>query len=101
MNYHVIDGKGPEFEKVFAKVLGIMQAMDGHECSNLYNDVANRNSYLIVSEWNDRAAFDAFTKSKQFAGVVEFGKSRILASRPKHEIYGADSAPASGCPVAH
>ena len=49
MNYKVIDGKGPEFEKVFNKVLEIMQAMAGHSESHLYQDTADSNAYLIVS----------------------------------------------------
>lgn len=99
MNYEVIEGKGPEFEKVFYKVLDIMNATPGHSESDLYKKANAPNSYLIVSEWSDRSAFDAFTKSDQFANVVDWGKTKILSTRPKHEIYGTNAAPATGCPA--
>lgn len=99
MNYKVIDGKGPEFEKVFNKVLGIMQAMAGHSESHLYKDTAESSSYLIVSEWSDQAAFEAFTESESFKGVVDWGKEKILSARPKHEIYGVGSFGGASCPV--
>ena len=102
MNYEIIEGKQGEFEKVFGKVLEIMNAMDGHGESHLYRDVSSANSYLIVSEWSDEGAFDAFIKSKQFQNVVDWGKADILAGRPKHEIYGRTTDAAGslgGCPV--
>ncbi len=99
MNYEVIDGKQQEFEKVFAKVLEVMNKMTGHHESHLYSDVFKRNSYLIVSEWSDDRAFDAFTSSEQFRNVVDWGKEKILAARPKHEIFGREKAKTGGCPV--
>ena len=102
MNYDVIEGKEGEFEKVFYKVLGIMESMPGHAESHLYKDVAKQQCYLIISEWSDEAAFDSFTNSDQFKNVVDWGKEKILSSRPKHEIYGKDSAATGGgCPVSH
>ena len=92
MNYQVIEGKQQQFEKVFAKVLEVMQAMKGHGESHLYRDVAKANSYLIISEWTDETAFDAFTRSDRFRTVVDWGKEQILAGRPKHEIYGRTAA---------
>ena len=99
MNYKVIEGKGPEFEKVFTKVLEIMQAMAGHSESHLYKDAADSNSYLIVSEWSDQAAFQTFIESDRFKGVVQWGKEKVLAARPKHEIYGVGSLGGASCPV--
>ncbi|MFQ5501209.1 MAG: antibiotic biosynthesis monooxygenase family protein [Phycisphaerae bacterium] len=102
MNYDVIEGKAEEFEKVFYKVLGIMETMPGHGESRLYRDVSKPLSYLIVSQWSNEAAFDAFTQSEQFKNVVDWGKEKILSSRPKHEVYGREPAPkAGGCPVPH
>ncbi len=105
MNYQVIEGKGEEFESVFKKVLGIMNDMEGHSESHLYNDISDRCTYLIVSEWSDRSAFDAFIASDRFKGVVNWGKEEVLSARPKHEVYESASdkqdpasAPA-GCPV--
>ena len=105
MNYKVIEGKGELFESVFKKVLGIMNDMEGHSESHLYNDISDRCAYLIVSEWSDRSAFDAFIASDRFKGVVNWGKEEVLSARPKHEVYetasdNKDSASApTGCPV--
>ncbi len=93
MNYEIIEGKQEEFEAVFAKVLQLMQDMDGHRESNLYRHVIRPNSYLIVSEWTDRDAFEDFTRSDRFRNVVDWGKKQILASRPRHEIYEHSDSP--------
>lgn len=87
MNYSVIAGKEEVFEKAFQSVLNVMKEMQGHVDSHLYKDVAAPSSYLIVSEWNDRSAFDAFIKSEQFAKVTNWGKEQILSGRPRHQVY--------------
>lgn len=106
MNYKVLEGKNHLFESVFNKVLGVMQDIKGHAQSFLYRDVNDSQSYLIVSEWSDRTAFDAFVASERFRNVVNWGKEEVLAARPKHEIYESRAAqpaaaqpPATGCPV--
>ncbi|GMU38154.1 MAG: antibiotic biosynthesis monooxygenase [Phycisphaerae bacterium] len=110
MNYDILPGKEQQFERVFDKVLGVMKGMSGHKESHLYRNVAAPQSYLIISEWTDPQAFQAFIASDQFRNVANWGKEQILASRPKHEIYGMESKtapatpppPAAGrCPVAH
>lgn len=104
MNYDVLEGKETQFEQVFNKVLGVMQRMPGHSNSRLYRDVNAPRSYLIISEWSDSAAFESFIASEQFRNVANWGREQILASRPKHEIYGMPpKAPPSpgACPVAH
>ncbi len=87
MNYKVLEGKGELFESVFNKVLGIMKDMEGHKESYLYQDTNDPCSYLIVSEWSDRSAFDAFVASERFKNVVDWGKEEVLATRPRHQIY--------------
>jgi heme-degrading monooxygenase HmoA len=101
MNYVLIPGKEEEFEKVFKKVLDIMEGMDGHGESHLYKDVWNSQSYLIVSQWTKKVAFDAFIASDQFRNVANWGKENILAGRPKHEVYGDDEPTGApeGCPA--
>ena len=99
MNYEIIEGMEKEFETVFAKVLEVMDRMDGHVKTHLYHGVVDPSSYLIISEWSSKDSFDAFTSSEQFKNVTDWGKSKILASRPKHEIYGADTPEPEGCPV--
>jgi len=88
MNYEILEGKETIFEKAFANVLEAMKTMEGHQRSFLYKDVNKSRSYLIISEWSDRNAFDAFIRSDRFAKVVNWGKEQILASRPRHQIYG-------------
>jgi len=100
MNYHVIKGNESDFESVFTKVLQIMGQLDGHVKTNLYRDVADSSSYMILSEWKTTEAFESFIASPQFKNVTDWGKSKILASQPKHQIYGDSTPPTPrGCPV--
>jgi heme-degrading monooxygenase HmoA len=99
MNYEVIEGKGDAFESMFKKVLSVMAEMDGHTDSHLYTDVFNKNSYLIVSQWSNQDAYDAFIASDKFKKVVDWGKEQILAGRPKHEVYGREDKDEAKCPV--
>ncbi len=87
MNYRVKEGKGPEFEDAFRKVLAVMAGMPGHTESHLYQDTDDSTSYVILSEWNDRGAFAAFMRSPQFAAVADWGGKEILAERPRHQVY--------------
>ncbi|MGH7144807.1 MAG: antibiotic biosynthesis monooxygenase family protein [Planctomycetota bacterium] len=87
MNYQVLPGKEATFENAFKAVLTAMQGMAGHSQSFLYKDVSLPQSYLILSDWNDKAAFDAFIASDAFRKVATWGKEQILAGRPKHEVY--------------
>ncbi|QOJ13153.1 MAG: antibiotic biosynthesis monooxygenase [Planctomycetia bacterium] len=101
MNYDVLPGRESDFETVFAKVLDVMRAMPGHTDTHLYRDVARPGRYLILSEWSDQGAFEAFTRSDRFRAVTDWGKSQILAGRPRHEIYtpggsNPGAGPASG-----
>ncbi|MCG3128422.1 MAG: hypothetical protein CHACPFDD_03310 [Phycisphaerae bacterium] len=102
MNYDVLAGKEAAFETMFDAVLTLMKGLPGHEETQLFRAVVSPQSYLIVSRWSDRAAFDAFVKSPQFQKVTDWGKSQVLAGRPKHEVYGEEHGPQGGrCPVAH
>lgn len=102
MDYKIVPGKDEEFLAVFRKVIGIMEGMPGHTRTKLYRDVDAEHDYLVVSEWSDREAFEAFIASDRFKGVAAWGREGILRTRPKHEVYGT-TAPAgrsSGCPMA-
>lgn len=101
MNYEVLKGKQEAFEKKFALVMDVMGQTSGHVVTHLYRDVFKERSYLIVSEWETRETFDTFVQSETFAKVTSWGKEHILASRPKHEVYGDNVSPplAGGCPV--
>lgn len=87
MNYKVLPGKGETFEKMFNKVLTVMNDMAGHSKSFLYKDVNDGQSYLIASEWSSEDDFNKFMGSEQFKQVVVWGKESILAGRPEHKIY--------------
>jgi len=87
MNYDVIPGKEPDFESGFASVLGHLQKVPGHVESRLYRDVSSLGSYLILSQWQSREAFEAFLHSPEFRSTVSWGNAEILRSRPKHKVY--------------
>lgn len=99
MNYHVLPGKEQVFENAFNKVLNAMKGIDGHGETQMYRDINDARSYLIVSQWNSKGAFDAFISSETFKSVTNWGKEEILDARPKHEVYGASDAPQAACPV--
>ena len=98
MDYKIIPGKDEQFVAVFEKILGIMADMPGHSATHLYRDVFSEHDYLVVSEWTDEGAFNAFIASDRFKGVTDWGKENVLRTRPKHEIYGG-SAPSGRCPA--
>lgn len=87
MNYKVLPGKEAIFENAFRKVLQAMNGMPGHTTSHMYRDIDDPNSYVILSDWNDREAFDAFIASDTFRAVANWGKEQILAGRPSHNYY--------------
>jgi len=87
MNYMVIPGKEKAFEDVFKAVLDVMNKSEGHTESRLFKDVHEPQRYLIISDWNDRAAFDGFIASDRFRSVTDWGKEQILAGRPSHDYY--------------
>ncbi len=87
MNYVVLPGKESVFEKAFLHVLTALKEAPGHTESHLYKDIEKLNSYLIVSDWSDKTAFDTFIRSEAFKKVTQWGKEQILADRPKHRVY--------------
>jgi heme-degrading monooxygenase HmoA len=87
MNYKVLPGKEGNFERMFKNVLHSLQSIAGHGKSALYQDVTDRRSYLIVSEWNSEEAFYTFVQSDKFRGVVDWGQENILAAKPVHTVY--------------
>lgn len=104
MNYEVVAGKQDAFEKKFALVVEVLSATPGHVVTHLYKQVTNPLVYLVVSEWQSTAAFEAFVGSEGFRKATAWGQSGILARRPSHQVYGADTpvgAPHSHPSVAH
>jgi heme-degrading monooxygenase HmoA len=87
MHYDVVPGKEDEFEKGFLGVLEHLKTLPGHVESHLYEDVAVVGSYVILSQWETKEAFDAFLRSPEFAKVTSWGKAEMLRGRPRHKIY--------------
>ena len=87
MNYKILPGKESAFEDVFKAVVNVMNDTPGHSRSMLYRDVFEPQRYLIVSDWSDRSAFDAFIASDRFRAVANWGKDQVLAERPTHDYY--------------
>ncbi len=87
MNYRVLPGKEEVFETAFRKVIRAMRSIDGHTSSKMFRDIDDAQQYVILSEWSDRAAFDAFIASDAFRSVATWGKEQILAGRPSHTYY--------------
>lgn len=87
MNYTVLPGKNEVFETAFRKVLHAMRNVKGLTSSKMFRDIDDANHYVILSEWSDRAAFDAFIGSEAFRSVANWGKEQILAGRPSHTYY--------------
>ena len=87
MNYTVLPGKNEVFETAFRKVLHAMRNLKGHTLSKMFRDIDDADHYVILSEWSDRAAFDAFIGSEAFRSVATWGREQILAGRPSHTYY--------------
>ena len=87
MNYQVREGAQQLFEEKFNVVIEALRQATGHVRSNLYRDVSDECSYLIISEWSEEKAFVAFIHSDLFKQVTDWGKEQILTTRPQHKIY--------------
>ena len=88
MNYQVLPGKEEVFEGACRKVLEVMGEASGHDHSRIYRAIdGSPAEYLIVSRWNDEAAFTAFIQSDTFKKVTSWGRDNILAGRPRHTTY--------------
>ncbi len=88
MNYYVLPGKEAAFEKAFNKVIHALRQASGHTETKLFTEVGDSGHYLIVSDWNDQPAFEAFISSDAFRAVADWGKEQILRARPQHRVYG-------------
>lgn len=87
MYYDVVPGKESEFEAKFDRVLEAMQDQSGHVESLLFRQVRHEGRYAILSEWESHGAFQTFLGSDLFRRVTDWGRSGILAGRPRHSVY--------------
>ena len=90
MHYDVIPGKEAEFEAGFLGVIDLLKTLPGHNESRMYQDIQAKGSYVIMSRWETKEAFQAFIQSEQFKAAVAWGKAEILRGRPSHKIYKDD-----------
>ena len=90
MHYDVVAGKEEEFERGFVNVIEHLKGVAGHVESHLYEDVQSTGSYVILSEWETKDAFQAFLKSDAFKQVTAWGRAEILRGRPRHKVYTND-----------
>ncbi len=86
MHYDVVAGREADFEREVRGVVGLLRGAAGHTATHLYRDVERPGSYLIYSEWSDRAAFQAFTRSAAFAEVTGRGRDGLLLGPPRHHV---------------
>ena len=87
MHYDVIAGKEEEFEKGVLSVLDFLKTHSGHVESHMYEDVASKGSYVILSQWDSKESFQRFMQSSEFAKVTAWGRAEMLRGRPKHKVY--------------
>ena len=89
MNYEVLAGKEEVFEGACKKVIEVMNDAVGHGESQLFRRVDKDDTaqYLIVSRWEQEAAFKEFIASDQFKKVTSWGLTNVLAGRPSHTTY--------------
>ncbi len=99
MYYDVIPGQGEAFRAKFAAVVEALREATGHTSSFLYQRVDDPDSYAILSEWHDAAAFHAFIHSDAFRAVTAWGRAEVLRNPPRHKIYPR-SEDIGGRPVA-
>ena len=87
MHYEVIPGKEEEFVRGFLQTIDYLKTVPGHIESHMYEDVQQKGSYVILSQWESRQSFDQFIHSPQFRQVTSWGKAEILRGRPRHKVY--------------
>ena len=87
MHYEVIAGKEQEFETGFLGVLEHLKSLPGHVESHMYEDIQSKGSYVILSQWVDKASFEDFIHSDAFKKVTSWGRAEILRGKPRHKVF--------------
>jgi heme-degrading monooxygenase HmoA len=87
MYYDVIPEKSGMFTSKFQEVIKLLNTIEGHKVTYLYQRVDDPDSFAVLSEWDDREAFLAFVKSDTFRSVTQWGKEQVLRGAPRHKIY--------------
>ena len=83
LNYQVRPECTEEFKETLSKLIGEMEACDGHIETKLFSDVKEPNSMMIYSNWETKAEFSGFVKSDTFKVALEKAVA-MLESKPEH-----------------
>lgn len=86
LNYDVKDEFIPEFKRISLSAIELMQSMEGHVNTVLYNDVQKPHAFLIYSEWEKEEQFRDFIQSEPFKNVQNMTRD-MLFNRPRHKVY--------------
>lgn len=87
MNYAVIKGREKNFEGAANGVAEAMKEDPSHVKTEIFRSINDDGTYLIVSEWTSREAFQNFVRSPLFVKATNWGAEQILSRRPSHTIY--------------
>ncbi len=90
MTYPVHQGKEMAFQEAYAKIFDLMKGSAGHKESHLYRRISGPGAFLIVSEWDNQAAFETFVNSEKFkTNTSDWGKDNIVSGQPTHHVVAA------------
>jgi heme-degrading monooxygenase HmoA len=53
----------------------------------MYEDIQSKGSYVILSQWVDKASFEDFIHSDAFKKVTSWGRAEILRGKPRHKVF--------------
>lgn len=84
----VVEGKGPELESAFAGRAKYVNEAPGFIAFHLLRPQQG-NTYLSMSMWESKEAFDAWTRSENFTAGHRSSTHGVVAGRPVLEEYQA------------
>jgi heme-degrading monooxygenase HmoA len=82
----VAEGRESEFEQTFAARDRAVDQMPGFVDLQVLRPSEGR-TYVVMTRWRSRAAFDAWTKSEAFISAHRKQSPGLAAERPTLEIY--------------
>lgn len=82
----VHEGRGPDLEAAFARRANLVQGAPGFIEFRLLRP-AKGNTYISMSRWESREAFENWTRSPAFAEGHRSDMTGVLAGRPVLEEY--------------
>lgn len=84
----VLEGKGPELEAAFSKRDQHVDNAPGFIAFHLLRPTQG-NTYVSMSMWESKAAFDDWVKSDAFGAAHRSSMQGVVAGRPVVEQYEA------------